>query len=388
MAPIPCRHFHGVLCEMGGMEIPMLKKFEVNGFKNFKNNIVLDFSDVRDYQFNETCIRNGILNKIIVYGKNAVGKSNLGLALFDITTHLTDKNVTPGLYDNYLNADKESDYAEFHYIFQFEFGEIDYFYKKTDTKDLLYEKLVLNTEEVFSYDYSTKSGNLDGLRNLAPSLNFEFMDNSISILKYAVNNTFADSIIQLKQFVRYINNMLWFRSLEENRYIGYKTESSDYTKFIFEGQNLNAFQQLLHTAGVNEDLIAIKDPDGQKRLYFKRKSPIPFIIAASNGTKALYTLFYWLITATDISFLFIDEFDAYYHFELSEMIVKMLEEYPQFQTVLTSHNTNLLTNKLMRPDCYFILTEDRITSLTNATGRELREGHNLEKLYVNGEFND
>ena len=42
----------------------------------------------------------------------------------------------------------------------------------------------------------------------------------------------------------------------------------------------------------------------------------------------------------------------------------------------------------MRPDCYFILTEHRLTSLINATRRELREGHNLEKLYMSGEFNE
>ena len=42
----------------------------------------------------------------------------------------------------------------------------------------------------------------------------------------------------------------------------------------------------------------------------------------------------------------------------------------------------------MRPDCYFILTENKITSLTNATDRELREGHNLEKLYKSGEFDE
>ena len=75
----------------------MLKLFEVTGFKNFENTIHLDFSDIRDYKFNDFCIVDGLLSKLIVYGKNSVGKSNLGLALFDIVSHLTTNNVTPGL---------------------------------------------------------------------------------------------------------------------------------------------------------------------------------------------------------------------------------------------------------------------------------------------------
>lgn len=80
----------------------MLKLFEVTGFKNFENTIRLDFSDVRDYKFNDYCVTSGLLSKIIVYGKNSVGKSNLGLAFFDIVSHLTTNNVMPGLYDYYL----------------------------------------------------------------------------------------------------------------------------------------------------------------------------------------------------------------------------------------------------------------------------------------------
>ena len=76
----------------------MLKLFEVSGFKNFLSPIRIDFSDVKNYQFNENCICNNLLQKLIVYGKNASGKSNLGLALFDIVSHMTTNNVTPGLY--------------------------------------------------------------------------------------------------------------------------------------------------------------------------------------------------------------------------------------------------------------------------------------------------
>ena len=107
-----------------------------------------------------------------------------------------------------------------------------------------------------------------------------------------------------------------------------------------------------------------------------------------SGTLTLYAFYYWYKTAPNVSFMFIDEFDAFYHYELSETIVGMLEKMSGFQKILTSHNTNLLSNRIMRPDCYFILTKHKLTSLVNATGRELREGHNLEKLFVAGEFDE
>ncbi len=364
----------------------MLKLFEVSGFKNFKDIIKLDFSDVRDYKFNSNCITKNLLSKIIIYGKNSIGKSNFGLAIFDIVSHLSGKNVTPGLYEYYLNVNSLNDYAEFHYIFQFDNQEIDYRYRKDKKQSLIYEKIDIDGSMLFEYDYIKNKGNTDGIVEIAPTLNWAFQDTD-SILKYVINNTILDNNHPLRNLMRYVTNMLWFRNLDENRYIGYKSKSNDYYDFIFNPEVLSEFESFLHKSGVEESLIVKKDSDGQKRLYFNSETPLPFFKVASSGTKALYTFFYWYKTCTDVTFMFIDEFDAYYHYELAESIVTMLESMPNTQVILTSHNTNLLTNRIMRPDCYFILTKKKLTSLVNATERELREGHNLEKLYMSGEFN-
>ena len=98
----------------------MLKKFSVTGFKNFKDTITIDFSDVRDYRFNLECITASLINTAIIYGKNAAGKTNFGLALFDIVSHLTINNVTPGLYDYYINSNSEQSYVTFEYSFKFD----------------------------------------------------------------------------------------------------------------------------------------------------------------------------------------------------------------------------------------------------------------------------
>ena len=365
----------------------MLKLFETSGFKNFENKIVLDFSDIRDYKFSTECVKDNLLNTLIIYGRNSVGKSNFGLALFDIVSHFTSKNVTPGLYDYYLNVNNTSGYAEFRYVFQFGHNEIDYRYKKDKDQILLYEYVSLNSKVLMEYDYVSHSGRMDGLKALAPTLNFVFQSEG-SLLKYFINNTILDNIHPLRQFMWFISNMLWFRSLDENRYIGYKVKSNDYYEFIFDPAILKELEEFLHKSGVEEKLTVKEDNDGKKRLYFDTKTPLPFFKVASSGTKALYTFFYWFKTAKDVSLLYIDEFDAFYYYELSENIVTMLEKTSRFQKILTSHNTNLLSNRIMRPDCYFILTKNKLTSLANATDRELREGHNLEKLYMSGEFDE
>lgn len=370
----------------------MLKLFEVSGFKNFKHTLSFDFSDVRDYKFNQECITNNLLGKIIVYGKNSVGKTNLGLAIFDIVSHLSSNNVSPGLYNYYHNADfnillDDNRAAVFHYVFSFKNDIIDYYYTKDEDRSLIFEEVKINDKILYNYNYFNKTGNLDALKRLSPTLNLNMIDVE-SILKYVVSNTILPDDHPLRRMIKFVSNMLWFRSLDENRYIGYMTQCKDYYDFMFNDNNLREFEELLHAAGVERDLIALKDHDGKKRLYFKANDPLPFFSVASSGTKALYTFFYWYRMASNVSLMFIDEFDAYYHYELSETIVKILEKMDNVQVILTSHNTNLLSNRIMRPDCFFILTQKGLTSFANATDRELREGHNLEKLYMSGEFDD
>ena len=366
----------------------MLTRFEVTGFKNFKDTIVLDFTNIRDYQFNTHCVRDQLLNKIIVYGKNGTGKSNLGLALFDITTHLTENGVAPSVYDYYLNTDRDTSHAEFRYSFRFGQTNITYVYRKSDTRKLLYEEVIVDANLVFKYDFTNNDTDLSGLAAYAPTLNLDFKETNLSLLRYVITNSKEADVKPLALLMHFVSNMLWYRSLDKNSYIGYKPNTSDFFRFIFEGDNLNEFEEFLHKAGIGENLRSITDPSGNLALYFDKKIPLPFFQVASNGTKALYVIFYWLKTCVNLSLLFIDEFDAYYHTELSETIVEMLEEQQNFQTILTSHNTNLMTNRIMRPDCYFILTPDRLVSFANATTRELREGHNLEKLYLSGEFDE
>ena len=67
----------------------MLKRFKLKNYKNFKEEIVIDFGNVAGYQFSVDCISDGLITKMLVYGRNATGenkfrKSNYGYRYYNV----------------------------------------------------------------------------------------------------------------------------------------------------------------------------------------------------------------------------------------------------------------------------------------------------------------
>lgn len=371
----------------------MLKRFEVKNIKNFQKEFVLDFSDVRDYQFNKQCIRNTMLKNIIIYGKNAVGKSNLGLALFDIVGMLTDHNVSfyaRKFETAFLNADSSEGYAQFSYTFQLGEYEVQYDYQKEGYNELKKEIFKIDSELIFEIDYQKRKRNLAGIQKIGIDfINQEYIDDSVAFLRYLIKNTLLPEGSPLRQLYGFVSGMQWVRSFEDNQLVPRRNNKGSVTSFLYENELIDDFSNFLAKFGIENKIEVEETRDGRHTLYFKhKKQSIPLFSSASSGTLSLASLYFATHISKEITFLWIDEFDAFYHFELSGQVMEYLIYDNEYQTVCASHNTSLLSNRIMRPDCYFILNENRLVSLPNATDRELREGHNLEKLYQSGEFED
>lgn len=371
-------------------KIYMLKRFEVENFKGFKDRLVFDLQ-AREYEFNKNLISNGIVNKGIIYGKNGIGKSNLGIALFDIVLHLTDKERLPVQYlSNYINLDSDKPFAEFKYTFIFEDDEVVYEYKKKEAYYLIEESLTINNSQVLFYNYFDKKDNFVD-KSLIGNLQIELLDNKLSIIKYIYRNTPTNQDSPLYKMMIFVENMLWYRGLSDgNAYCGFSNGGTLLVEGLYSSGKKEEFKKFLADNDLHYELewrtnnglheLMAKFPTGKKA---------PFVSIASTGTMSLFLYFFWSITAFNkISFLFIDEFDAFFHYESAENIVLRLNANKNFQTLLTSHNTYLMQNKLTRPDCCYIMTQNKITSLFNSTKKEIREAHNLEKMYINGAFNE
>lgn len=366
----------------------MLIKFSVKSFKNFDETIELNLK-AADYEFNCAAVKNHYVNTGIIYGANASGKTNFIYALMDITTHVTDFNKTNIRYKHYVNMDGDSKYAQFTYHFLLEGQRCVYTYEKEDMDQLLYERLEINDALIFEYSYerNIKTLNVIGTENLDLNLN----SNKLSFLKYffknAVYNHDPNKDV-LNALERFVEGMLTFNSLDGNNYQGFTFGTGSITQYIIERERLTQFNEFLTSAGINLQLVA-KDVDGERDIYVKYKNgeTAKFFNVASKGTRALALFYRWLIDSNKIKLMLIDEFDAYYHHELSKAVLAQIRD-SGIQTIVTTHNTSVMSNDLLRPDCYFILEDNKMKSIAESTNKELRKAHNIEKMYRAGAFND
>lgn len=378
----------------------MLRKFSVRNFKNFKETLVLDLGKVGGYKFNPECIADNTVSKCIIYGRNATGKTNLGEAIgdiFDILFGVPQRMRN----DRFLNADSDEPVAEFTYEFAFGEDRIVYTYQRNNRHELVSETLCLNDNSIYKMnfeksDLSDTNLELIGAETIQLKKYTDAMepvladiegetDTQVPFLRYILNNAplLPDNV--LRSMEDYIKRMrhISVSLIKRSRL------NPAFNDYLADTRNLEQFQEFLNVMGIECELEVAKSPDGQNELFFKHETLVPFYENASSGTLSLLTLYRRIMVFDKTpSFLYMDEFDAYYNYEMSEKIVKFLKSnFPKCQVVLTTHNTNLMTNQLMRPDCLFILSgTGKLTALCDATERELREGHNLEKLYIGGEF--
>ncbi len=366
----------------------MLTKFAVTNFRGFINRIEWDLSHPSGYDFNKFAINNGIVKNGIIYGPNGSGKTSLGLALFDIANHLSHKWTKPDYYLNYASAFAQNNPVEFEYSFVFDGKRLHYSYSKRAVNlkgEIIKESLLVNNEELIYRDNSELRLSPEFLLSADAIDNLKDSANNISIVNYLLGVVPLPQDHVLLRLRDFVERMLFFRSLDSREFIGLKEGTSNLEEYIIKKGLADDFAQFLKKTSGQEYIFAL--PRQNDSVLFCRMNgvQIPFQWVASTGTRNLELQYYWLKEMSNASFVFVDEFDAFYHYELSMAICRRLFE-AEGQTFTSTHNTYLMTNDLLRPDCYFILDKGKIRPLTQCTEKELREAHNIEKIYKGGGF--
>lgn len=358
----------------------MLKKFAVTNYRGFKKKIEFDFSKPRNYDNCQYAIKNGIIKDVMIYGPNGSGKSNIGFAMFDIIEHLTTNSKNDEQYVNFTYANNSLPVI-FEYYFNFGGQEVKYIYSKYPNGILYEETFVAGQAEYFHKRDSQIEINKDYF-NLSDSFIEEIRNNAnnVSLVTSLVSSYPLPKDHILLQFFDFVKHMLWFRCLEDRGYAGFESGNAKLDEYIISQGLITDFASFIERiSGQHFDFLPA-DGNEKKLHCLIDGSDMLFREVASTGTDSLELLYYWYTKLNQVSLVFIDEFDAFYHFELASEVCKTLFNL-DCQVILTTHNTSLMTNDLLRPDCYYLIDGNQMKPIADCTQKELRLGHNLEKIY-------
>lgn len=364
----------------------MLATFAVKNFRGFKDRIELDLTRHNNYNFSTYAIKNDIIKNGIIYGPNGAGKTNFGLAIFDIVNHLSQKWKKADYYANFTYGSDPALEVEFEYTFIFDGKPLIYRYKKDyhgilRSEELIYKKKIVFKREKGGFEMFDKAFPMDKTikNNLADNAN------NVSIVNFLTTSYPLAADHYLLQLHQFVNGMLWYKCLDAREFIGLETGIYLLDEYIIKNNLVKDFQKFL--LEVSEQEFHFVTPNaGDKNLFCNIDGKkIAFGMLVSTGTQALQLLYFWMQKMGNATFVFIDEFDAFYHFKLSFEVCKRLFNLG-CQVFLSSHNTYLMTNDLLRPDCNFIVSNGKIKPLNDCTDKELRFGHNIEKLFRGDAF--
>lgn len=365
----------------------MLINFIVNNFRGFNLPIEWCLSHPNNYEFNTYAIKDGIIKNGLIYGPNGCGKTNFSLALFDIVNHISQKIKKADYYNNFIYAGTPDTLVNFEYTFKFDKEIVEYKYSKQSDGKLIEENLIVDGKTIFekknnSFVIDSECFAIENQTKDALAINA----NGVSIINFLLTSfplTHDHYLIKLRNFV---DGMLWFRNLDIREFIGLENTISNLDEFIIKEHLHKDFESFLNSVS-GQKFEFDNNSENDRMLMCKiGNNRYPFILIASTGTKALQLLYFWMKKIVNASFVFIDEFDAFYHFDLSFKVCKRLFT-QNCQVFASTHNTYLLSNELLRPDCNFLLNNNKIKSFSDCTQKELRIAHNMEKLYRGGTFN-
>lgn len=238
------------------------------------------------------------------------------------------------------------------------------------------------------FDYAldgSREGVFDLARVGAAGIDTSALDGSKALLRTVYETTARDRGPEVEYVMQFARSLLYYRSMwRKDEHIGLVGETEMVGDYIVRNGLFREVEDFLREVG-GED-VHLGEEDGRLVIVAKNRN-LPFMSAASRGTVIMCQLFCWVRRAKGLaSLMLFDDFDSLYHYRMSEAVMRRIISGTDAQCIFVTHNTGLVSNELVRPDCVFILRDGRLSSLSSLTDKDLRRGHNLEKMLREGAF--
>lgn len=394
----------------------MILQFSVKNFRSIREKVTLSLeaekSVSRKNELPENLIEIGdgsIHKAVVLYGRNASGKSNLLLALKQLTEMVasSENNKVGEVVKEYdpfaCDAQTENAPTEFEIEFLLsipEGSQVKYCYRISfDKGKILSENLHFYPKGQKAKLFERKEGQPisfgDYIKGNKKSIEDGLLPNQLFLSKSATYK-----LEFLNEVYTYLSNQIVSLVFHD---LGFEEEIVK--EIIIPNLKIQSFREnlleLLKAADTGIVDIQYNSLSGNietSHRYFEKdesneKTPIPFSYQMESlGTKKLL-----ILTAAILNILkngkvvLIDELDKSLHPLLSKMIVRLFlssENNPhKSQLLFTTHDSSLMDGELFRRDQMFITEKDYMgqTSIYNLSSIQgLRKNVPFEKWYLGG----
>ena len=368
----------------------MLTKMYLTNFLSFLDRTEIDFTASKYNVLSETNVYdNTILKGGLFIGPNAAGKSNVLKGIAFLINMIKGDGAS---FELYRCSFSSRPFVALEY-------EFDFLNKKVVYKIECNVKTKNISEEVLIDDaWVLKREGAKGELRIGESISKDDqLDKDTLFLRTASFNTgrFPQEPV-LRKLIDYLNNSYYVDGY--NRGVSW---GKCITKYVDEYgvEKINKYLQefnydffIEYGSTSTGEGATVSVGSNEKIVFFKRKSfPFPSdFYGESQGNQMFANMLPNLIrTMENPGMLIFDEFGNSLHNKLAEKIVKFfMKNAEKSQLFITSHDTNLISNSVFRPDQINLVTfnESKGSKVTRLSKFKPREAQNLEKMYLGGMF--
>lgn len=377
----------------------MLVKLSIKNFKSFMEKAEVDLNATGYEILNDTNkSKENILKGALFVGENATGKSTVLSAIkFLLELLVWQVNLDTRNYVCLFNESKLG--MELEYEFLINGAKINYFIEVIGDK--IFKEILKVKNEIVLNRMGTTAEYIGKNKNIVEINNLQY--NQSAIRKVYFETKFIDNIT-LKLWFEFMEKSVYIDQSKKtiNRAVGSSSQltycdyfdkngTEEFNKFL---EDINYNQNIVYTEKYKIDKVQFLSKKNKKDVVLERKDfkgfglPIEF---ESIGNQTLINVVPFIIDAMkDNAMVLIDEFGSGFHNTLEEKIIKyFMKNSKSAQIFIVSHSTNLLTNRLLRPDQIYTVDfiDKKGSKLNRVSDSKPREAQNLEKMYLSGVFN-
>ena len=372
----------------------MLKKVVIENYKSFNDRQVFDLTKTKSTILEETNCANDCLKGALIVGPNASGKSNVIRAIEILLELLFRDNITLTQFDSCLFSNKNNIHLE--YEFKFEDDDITYLFDFDKNQTIIREVLTLNGEIILERNGLGGKIFINGKEMVMDKL----FSSKVLLLKRCYFTDLFTGIEPVSKMMEFLSNSIFLDASKKQiisfNNIGHlinEISNEDLNKVNDTFKELNIGFEISKTneskiSALSNIVLKTQDPS----FFFKRKNmdiTLPLELE-STGNQNLFSVMPAILHClSKNSLLLIDEFSSGFHNMLEELLVKFFFTHSdKSQLIFSSHSTNLLDTKLLRPDQIYTveLDNEKGSIIHRFSDENPREAQNIEKMYLSGKF--